>query len=192
MRTIWLLRSPRLQRTLLVASLLAVQPTSPSVVQAEAQPAKITDCFWQVEHGRGTVIDCLFPTRLTDQEKSDLRRLTRERLHDATCVVAIRIARSVLTEAITAEEHDFTAPPQPVRCELVTSDSRISISGTFAPRIVIKAGEAVDATPGLSNVEGVPTYLSWPVVQYVNRSPAIRENVLKFINAYRAHLAARG
>jgi hypothetical protein len=57
--------------------------------------------------------------------------------------------------------------------------------------IDIRDGRAVDAMPGLGNVEGVPAFLAWPVVQYVNRSGAIRDNVLAFVNAYRSHLAPR-
>lgn len=168
---------------------LAASPMSGSAART---PAKITDCFWQVEHGRDATIDCQFPTRLTEQEKADLQRLTRDRLTDATCIVSIRIPRSMLTEAIAAEDHDFAAPPQPVRCELVTRDGRVPINGTFSPRIEIRLGRAVDASPGLANIEGVPSYVAWPVVQYVNRSAAIRDHILNFVNSYRAHLAAKG
>lgn len=179
-------------RAIPVAAIVAIVIALPANPGSARQPAKITDCFWQLEHGRDREIDCLFPTRLTEVEKGDLRRLTRERLQDATCVVSIRIDRALLTAAIVADDLEFVAPPQAVRCELVTPDSRIPINGTFAPRISIRGGQAVDATPGLDNVDGVPSYLSWPVVQYVNRSSGIRDNVLTFINAYRAHLAARG
>ncbi len=155
----------------------------------DRSPARAKDCFWQLEHGRGAEIDCVFPTRLTEQEQGDLRRLTRDMLLDATCVVSIRIPRALIAEAITAESHVFEAPAQPVSCAIATRDGPVPITGTFAPRIVIKDGIAVDATPGLANVEGVPSYVAWPVVQYVNRSGAIRDNVLSIVNAYRAHLA---
>ncbi len=85
----------------------------------------------------------------------------------------------------------FAAPPQPVRCELETSDKPITIEATFAPRVVIKDGVAVDATPGLANVTGVNSYLAWPVVEYVNRSATVRDEMLKMINAYLSMRVAR-
>ncbi|MFM9940031.1 MAG: hypothetical protein ACKVP7_11105 [Hyphomicrobiaceae bacterium] len=162
-----------------------------SAPNAAGSALRSKDCFWQLEHGRGAEIDCVFPTRLTEQEQGDLRRLTRDMLQDATCVVAIRIARALIADAIAADALVFETPPQPVTCEIVTRDGRVPITGTFAPRIVIKDGVAVDATPGLANVAGVPSYVAWPVVQYVNRSGAIRDNVLSIVNAYRSHLAVR-
>lgn len=74
----------------------------------------------------------------------------------------------------------------------MTRKSVIPLTATFAPHVVFKAGETVDATPGLANVEGVNSYLAWPVVQYVNRSYGIRRDMLAIINAYRAHIADSG
>lgn len=159
--------------------------------EARTDKARAKDCFWQLEHGRTNEIDCLYPAELSERERADLRKLTRDMLQDARCVVAIRIEREALTPVIAAEAHVFEAPPQPVRCEIFTKDGPKTITGSFTPRVEIRDGRAVDATPGLGNIEGVPNYLAWPVVQYVNRSGAIRANVLEFVNAYRAHLAVR-
>ena len=62
------------------------------------------------------------------------------------------------------------------------------MTGTFAPHVTFKDGVAVSASPGLANVEGVNSYLAWPVVQYVNYSPGIRREMAAIINVYRAQL----
>ena len=146
------------------------------------------DCFHQLENGRGAEIVCAFPTRLSEQEQADLRRITRDVLQDAHCVVSIRFPRRLLDDALAAADHVFEAPPQPVSCEVVTRESAIPINGTFAPRVVFAGGKAVEATPGLANVTGVSSVLAWPVLHYVNRSATIREGMLTVINAWRSHL----
>ena len=119
-----------------------------------------------------------------------MQRLTRGLLQDASCRVQLQIARSLVAPALTAADYDFTAPPQPVTCEIKTKKSVIPLTGTFAPHVVFKAGEAMDATPGLADIKGVNSYLAWPVVQYVNRSPGVRRDMLAIINAYKSKIAA--
>lgn len=144
------------------------------------------DCFEQFERGRNSVIACEFSTRLTAQEQADLRRITRDVLQDANCIVSIRIGREQLEIALASEAQIFTAPAQPARCEIKTRESSMEITGAFIPRIVISGGRAIDATPGLADVKGVSTILSWPVIQYVNRSATVRDGMLTVINGYRA------
>lgn len=149
------------------------------------------DCFVEIERGRGPVLSCEFPTRLTEQERADLKRLTREMVQDAQCVVSINIERSQVTAALLADHLEFVAPPQPVACEVFTPDKVHQITGTFAPRVRLQAGEVVEGTPGLANVVGVPSYLAWPVIQYVNRSASVRDGMLRVINGYRAYYQAK-
>ena len=145
------------------------------------------DCFREIEKGRGAEIVCEFPTRLTEDERRDLARITRDVLVDASCVVSIRIGRSEIDVALAAADSVFEAPPQPVRCELVTREQVIAVTGTFAPRVSFAGGRAVAATPGLAQVEGISPLLAWPVVHYVNRSPGIQDGMIQAINAYRSH-----
>ncbi len=154
-------------------------PAAPPATAAQAP-----DCFEQLRFGSDPVITCSFPTRLTDLEREGLKRVTQGALQDASCLVAISIERRRVTEAMAATDHVFEAPPQPVSCEVRTEAQVLPITATFAPRITIRGGLAVSATPGMANVTGVPRLLSWPVVQYVNRSGTIREGMLKVINAY--------
>jgi hypothetical protein len=169
-------------------SLLSAQVAAAPRGGAGGEP----DCFQELERGRGAEIVCAFPTRLAQTERAELRRLTGDLLQDASCLVDIRIERRLVLDALAAEDHVFDAPPQPMRCEIATRDGIVPITGYFAPRVVFREGRAIEATPGLDNVEGVPVYLAWPVVQYVNRSGTIRDNMLAIINALRSHYTAGG
>ena len=116
-----------------------------------------------------------------------MARITRGLLVDASCLVAVSVARDALAPALApATGTTFQAPPQPVTCEIKTSRGELHLKGTFAPKVVFKNGTAVSATPGLANVEGVNSALAWPVVQYVNRSPGIGRQIIEIINAYRS------
>ena len=139
-------------------------------------------------HRNAPEISCEYRVLMTDQERTDIRRLTRERLQDASCRVTVRISRELVQPALTEANHIFNAPPQPVVCKMTTRDSTFDITGTFAPQATFKDGVAVSASPGLANIEGVNRYLAWPVVQYVNYSPGIRRDMIAIINAYRAQL----
>ncbi len=161
-----------------------------ALTAARAAPAG-RDCVAEIERGRGPVIVCEFPTRLTDEERRDLKGLTRDMVQDVRCVVSIRIERAQVEAALAAPDLVFEAPPQPVACEVDTADTVYPITATFAPRVVFQGGDAVQATPGLAQVAGVPGYLAWPVVQYVNRSGSISDGMLRIINGYRAHYEAR-
>jgi hypothetical protein len=91
---------------------------------------------------------------------------------------------------MTVPDNVFTSPPQPVTCTIDTAKGALTITGTFAPRVVFKGGIAVEGSPGLADVEGVNGYLAWPVIQYVNRSARIRDGMLGMINAYLGRKAA--
>ena len=151
---------------------------------SQSKPEPLNNCFWELARGTGSDLVCAYPVWLADTERADMRRLTREMLQDAHCTVSIRIARSLLTRALMEADYTFEAPAQPVECDLTTKDNTITISATFAPRIIIKDAVAVDATPGMADVVGVNSYLAWPVVEYVNRSVTVRTEMLKMINAY--------
>ncbi|MEQ1716922.1 MAG: hypothetical protein ABL907_13190 [Hyphomicrobium sp.] len=148
-------------------------------------------CIAAVANGKDTEIICDYRAFLTDAERADMRRLSRGLLQDAACRVTVRIARKQVEEALSRPDHVFEAPPQPVRCDITTKDGSFPINATFAPRVVFKGGLAVEATPGLANVTGINRYLAWPIVQYVNRSPGVRRDMIQIINALRPALAER-
>ena len=127
---------------------------------SQSRPEPMNNCFWELARGTGSDLICEYPVWLADKERAEMRRLTREMLQDAHCTVSIRIARSLLTHALTEANYTFEAPAQSVECDLTTRDNTIAISATFAPRIVIKDAVAVDATPGMADVVGVNSYLA--------------------------------
>ena len=170
----------------MLAAWLALQPIASRELQANRPGAVPVErnCFYQLDRGRGSDIVCDHPALLTDQERTELRRYTRDLVQDASCLVSVRIDRRLVEAAIAAAEHEFKAPPQRVICTVHTRDSAMPITGTFAPRVLIKDGRAVEATPGLADVQGVHAALAWPVVEFVNRSATIRDGMLSMINGY--------
>ncbi len=149
------------------------------------------DCFDELENGTSAEFTCKYPVALAEQERADLKRITREYLQDVTCLVAVRIDRGLVERAVQDVDYVFQSPPQPVTCDVKTSKSTVHITATFAPRVTFKGGQAVEGTPGLENIQGVTRILSWPVKQYVNRAPHVRNTMLLIINAYRRHWAEK-
>ena len=155
----------------------------PSAIEAASLRAP-RNCFQELARGQGADIVCEYPASLAQRERDELRRLTRELLQDARCTVAIRVQRSLVAQAMSERDHTFEAPPQPVACEILTSQQPFLIEATFSPRVVIKDCVAVDATPGMANIKGVNSYVAWPVVEYINRSETVRTEMIRMINAY--------
>jgi len=158
---------------------------------SEAEPkgyGTLGSCLKAVVHQHGDEILCDYMALLTSEERDDMRRLSRGLLQDASCLVKIRIARALVEPALTAQDHVFQSPPQPVKCDIKTKNGGFPITATFAPEVTFKGGLAVAGTPGLANVEGINSYLAWPVVVYVNRSARIRNAMLEIINTYKPRL----
>ena len=170
---------------LLALVLLFARPIS-ARAGTPVEPPKERNCFYQLLEDTGPLIGCEHPAWLTDEEKADLKKLTRDYLHDARCNIAIRIERAKVDAALVGSDLTFESPPQPMTCVLTTSSGEMTISGTFAPKVVFKDGIAIQATPGLANITGVNTYLAWPVVHYINNAARIGQPMLMMINAYRA------
>lgn len=183
-------RSARLAPLGLCVGALCAVAGSATLAAAEpkSQGARLSeDCFDELENGRGKEIACAFPLKLTDQERSDLQRVTRQYMQDLDCSMTIRIERAKVDEAIRARDHVFQSPEQPVVCHVKTKSSAFDVTATFAPKVVFKDDTAIEATPGLGNVKGVSRVLSWPVMLYVNRGPGMRTSLLQIVNAYRTH-----
>lgn len=181
----------RLARAFVLVVGLAAEPSICAAVEA-GNPYKVAPeatCFHQLVYGTSEELVCQHPVWMTDEERADVKRLTREYLLDAHCLASVKIARSKVDAALVASDTEFISPPQPVVCEVVTSSGHMPIKATFSPRVVFKGGFAVSATPGLGDVEGINKYLAWPVIQYVNRADRIETAMLAMINAYRTYRA---
>jgi hypothetical protein len=164
---------------------------------ATALAAAANDCFADLMSGTAPDIVCQFPVRMTEEERAELEKTTRGYFKGATCLVSIRIDRALIAVTVDAVDHTFQSPPQPVTCDVIgqLSDKEppktYPITGTFAPRVVLKDGRAVEATPGLGNVAGVPRVVSWPVETWVNRGGTVRTGMLQAINAWLDHMRQR-
>ena len=145
------------------------------------------DCYEELENGTRPEIACLVPLRLSETERVELEKGSRGYLKDVTCTMTVRVPRRDIEAAIASRDAIFQSPEQPVRCTITAPKSTFDITATFAPRVVIKNDVAVEATPGLGNVQGITRVIAWPVVAFVNRWPSIRAGMLQVVNAYRAH-----
>ncbi len=159
--------------------------------ETSADKAVSRDCFDELENGTSAEFACDYPVALAEQERSDLKRITRGYLEDVTCAVTVRINRGLIERAVQDSDYEFQSPEQPVTCDVKTSKSTVQITATFAPRVTFKGGKAVAGSPGLENIKGVTRILSWPVKQYVNRAPHVRNTMLQIVNAYRKYWADR-
>lgn len=178
----------RARRATAAALALALGPAA----GVRATPAATApDCFEQLENGRGAEIACAVPLQLSDAERAELEAGSRGYVKNVACTLTVRIARSEVEAAVAAPEIVFQSPEQPVICRVTTHKSEFDVTATFAPRFVVRGDVAVEATPGLGNVRGVSGVISWPVVQFVNRWPSIRDGLLQIVNAYRAHARKR-
>lgn len=145
------------------------------------------DCFDELENGTNAVFACRYPVALAEQERKDLKRITRGYFEDVTCSVNVRINRGMVDRAVQDTDYVFQSPEQPVTCDVKTHKSVMRITATFAPKVTFEDGKAVSGSPGLDNIKGVTRVLSWPVKKYVNWSPHVRDTMVLIINAYRKY-----
>ena len=156
----------------------------PRAARAQDRP-KDRDCLDELIKGRDPQIVCIFPVAMTAEELAELKRITRNVLQDVSCVMNIYVDRRLLDEArADSKDHEFVAPPQPVVCDVTTKSSVVPIKFTFAPKVTFRDGVGVAATPGMDNVTGVTSLVSWPVKTWVNNSSSIRQNMLLIVNAF--------
>ncbi len=160
-----------------------------SAQSKEAAPEISKDCFAEAETGTGPEIACIFPMRPSAEERAELEKGSRGYVKDFNCRLTVRIARSEIDKALAAVDASFKSPEQPVICTITTYKSTFDVTATFAPEVTFKNGQAVAATPGLGNVKGISRLISWPIVQFVNRWPSVREGMLTIVNAYRLRKA---
>jgi hypothetical protein len=166
-----------------VAALTAFSFTRP-VAAAGPAPA---NCISQLTSGSSAEVICSYPTQLGEKERAELRRMTGDLFVDARCLVNVRIERRHIAAALIKPDYVFVVPPQPVTCEVIGRDEKLPIAATFAPRIVLKGGRAVDAHPGMANLTGLNDMVANPLLQYINQSDAIRAQMIKMVNLYIAN-----
>jgi hypothetical protein len=154
------------------------------------------DCFADLMRGKSETIVCEFPLQPSAQERAELEKQSRGYVKNARCTVSIQISRAAVMAAVHSTDYVFEAPAQPVTCEVTAlwreTESVMPISAAFAPKVTIKDGRAIDATPGLADVKGVPRALSWPVETWVNSGIGIKSNMLQVINAWLDHMRHNG
>jgi hypothetical protein len=152
-------------------------------VSRAAGPAP-ANCISQLTSGGSADVICSYPTALGEKERAELRRMTGDLFVDARCLVNVRIERRQIAAALVKPDNVFQATPQAVTCEVIGKDEKLPIAATFAPRIVLKGGRAVDAHPGMANLTGLNDVVANPLLQYINQSDNIRAQMVKMVNLY--------
>jgi len=162
--------------------------------RADQTPAQQeADCWVQFMESNSKEIACAFPALMEEKDRASIAKLTRELFKDASCQITIKLERALIEDAVKTPDLLFVTPPQPVTCEVKTSRGDVPMAFTFTPKIEIKGGKAVKASPGMGNVTGVNSWLAWPVVAYVNSAGSIQDVMLRVVNAYleRKRMAAK-
>ncbi len=176
----------------LFASTALVVAAATQALADEAKPAPDTrsalqqeaDCWAQFMESDSNDIACSFPALMEKEDREAIAMVTRQMFKDASCQITIKLQRTLIDEAVKTPDLSFVAPAQPVSCEVKTSKGDLPVAFTFAPKIQIKGGKAVKASPGMGNVTGVNSWLAWPVVAYVNGAGSIQDVMLRVVNAY--------
>lgn len=169
---------------LAVVAVLAVASASSGLQAAGPAPA---NCIAQLTSGSSPDVICSYPTQLGEKERTELRRMTGDLFVDARCLVNVRIERRQITAALIKPDYVFQATPQAVTCDVIGQNEKLPISATFAPRIVLRGGRAVDAHPGMANLSGLNEIVANPLLQYINQSDAIRAQMVRMVNLYIAN-----
>jgi hypothetical protein len=180
------------QLTAQLSGVAATVVVAPTAAQASKPSTASLDCFADLQRGTSDEIVCHFPLQPSPQERRELEKQSRGYVKNATCTVSIRISRATVMAAVHTPDYVFEAPGQPVQCEVTAlwrdAVTVLPISAAFAPKVTIKDGKAIDATPGLTDVKGVSRALSWPVETWVNSGIGIKSNMLQIINAWLDHM----
>lgn len=153
-------------------------------VSAQTPLQQEADCWAQFMESDSKEIACGFPALMEEEDRAKIAKLTRQLFKDASCQITIKLERAIIDDAVKSPDLSFVTPPQPVACEVKTSRGDVPVAFTFAPKIEIKGGKAVKASPGMGNVTGVNSWLAWPVVAYVNSAGSIQDVMLRVVNAY--------
>jgi hypothetical protein len=161
--------------------------SQPLFAASPADGAAPANCLSQLSSGSSPEVICSYPTALGERERAELRRMTGDLFVDARCLIHVRIERRHIAAVLIKPDHVFQATPQQVTCELISSSERLPVRATFAPRIVIRGGRAVDAHPGMANLTGINEFVADPVLQYINQSDNIRRQMVGMVNMYIAN-----
>jgi hypothetical protein len=181
----WLTKLRVLCATVVAAGLTWL--SHPATAASPAAGAAPANCLNQIASGSSPEVICSFPTALGERERAELRRMTGDLFVDARCLVHVRIERRQIAAVLIKPDHVFQASPQQVTCELISSSERLPVRATFAPRIVIRDGRAVDAHPGMADLTGINELVADPVLQYINQSETIRRQMVGMVNMYIAN-----
>lgn len=105
---------------------------------------------------------------------------------DARCEVDLKVARSLILEALDKPEQMLQLPQHTVNCEVEREGSIDKVNVTLAPRIKFKNGKAKKAWVNLQKVEGPSSIkgLVWTVAKLEDSLGIFHKDMIKGINKF--------
>lgn len=110
-----------------------------------------------------------------------MNRLTAGLMRDTACQVRVSVARETVMQALLAAG-TVKLPEQPAACAVATGGRPILTEFTLAPSVTFFAGEAIEASPGIGNLRGLPPSLANNLQVWLNSSTLVEAALLRGIN----------
>jgi hypothetical protein len=161
-----------------------VAHTSAAEVDLDQAIKMEDDCLEQLSNRKTAEISCAFPALMDPKDRAAIKKMTNDSFENAQCMITVKLDSAIVDKAVAAVDGEVVVPPQQVACKLETNQGDLPVDFTFAPKVMFKAGVAVKANPGMGNVKGVSTWLSWPVVAYLNTNKSIQTVMVRVVNAF--------
>jgi hypothetical protein len=153
----------------------------PIPIDAQERGFTPTSCIENLENKALKFLDCTLYFNLDKSTRKSLNGISAGMVKNAKCKTKIFLAKNRITAALRKAQI-LRVSRQPVRCNIYTAGEPLSARFHMAPKIRFAGGKAVEARPGVSNVQGLPELLAELLTNWVNSSQAIESAVLKEVN----------
>lgn len=149
----------------------------------EAQERKLapTSCIENLENKALNFLDCTLYFNLDKQTQRSLKGISAGMVQNATCKTNVFLAKKKITTALLNAQV-LRISKHPVKCKIRTSGKPLLADFNMAPKIRFAEGKAVEARPGMSEVNGLPELLAVLLTNWVNSSKEIESSILKEVN----------
>ena len=158
----------------------AVMPHS-MPLQAQGEGSARSSCIEKLQNPSLKNIDCTLDFYLDKRTQQSLQGNTAGMIRNAACKTRISIAKKIIFTALLNEKV-LQVPRQPVSCNIYSIGEPLPTKFHIAPKIKFAGGKAVQATPGMSHVLGLPEMLAKLLTDWVNSSQAVESAMLHEVN----------
>ncbi|MEQ9640610.1 MAG: hypothetical protein RIM84_11360 [Alphaproteobacteria bacterium] len=161
----------------MMLALLLLTPSG--VVAAAEQPFQ--DCIDSLGERGGETVTCVASFELSPALRDQVARLTAGFMRDTACQVQVQVPRQMVVQALLAAG-TVALPAQPVACAIATGGKAILTRFSLAPSVSFFAGEAIEASPGIADLTGLPPSVARAMQDWLNDSPLVEAALLRGIN----------